>query len=147
MRLRAALSTFALAAAAVVAGATAASATTCPSGYSCTWEDSNFNTNGNTNARLQFASRIPHFSSFNYSGTAINSNNSASSMHNNGTTSTVYYYSNDNCGLTGGTSFSRPIGQQDGDFSNDTPLAGGAFNDVASSGAFSGQITNCVNAG
>jgi len=131
-----------------IAAAAPASATTCPSGYSCTWEDSNFNSNGNTLGYLKFSLYIPHFSDWNYNGyTNFKADNNASSMDNHGTSQTVYYYSNDNCGRTGGTSFSRPIGQNDGDFSNDTPLPGGAFNDVASAGAFSSYVSTCVNAG
>ena len=147
MRVRTIVAITAAAAAAVLGGAAPASATSCPSSYSCTWRDSNFNTAGNTLGYLKFASYIPHFSSWVYNGTSVNANNNASSMDNHGTSQTVYYYSSDNCGASGGTSFSRPIGVNDGDFSNDTPLPGGAFNDVASAGAFSGKITNCLNAG
>lgn len=111
-----------------------ASATTCPSGHSCLWQDSGYNTNNLTNNRLQFQSYIPQFSDWNYSNTNLNAGNSASSVHNNGNFESAFFYTGN---YQGGASFQLPRGETEGDLSNDVGWAPSGFNDDLQSGYFS----------
>lgn len=150
-----ALLTSGAALAVIVGFAVPAGATTCASGGSCTWKDSNYSTGGNTSKRIQFMQHIPTLHQWAYStaggspcvqGTSgCDGADSASSMHNNGTMYTVNYYVDTHCS---GPWFARGIGQMDGDFSNSTPgyngsTANGQFQDKLSSGAFTLYVSYC----
>lgn len=83
-----------LAGVAAVAAPASAATSNCPTGSLCIWGDSGFRTDGTDSALVSFASYIPNYSTWNYSGKPINANNSASSIYNNGRVETAFMYNN-----------------------------------------------------
>jgi hypothetical protein len=120
-----------------VALAAPASATDCPSGYTCIWGDSGYKTGTKTSAYVGFQNYIANFTAYNYAGTSINANDSASSVSNNGTSSTVYLYKNAN---KSSLAFSLARGTGDGDLSDSSGYAPAGYNDELSSGYYSAFV-------
>jgi hypothetical protein len=64
----------------------------CPSGYTCLWADTDFQTEGSGAKKISFARYIPDLSLWSYSGSPVNGANTASSVFNNGNVDNVYLY-------------------------------------------------------
>jgi hypothetical protein len=137
---RRSLAALAVAVPALITGMATSASAGCASGYSCIWEDSGLVTNGNSLGWIRFSNFRTETGAVNYNGTTMNGHDNASSMHNNHATAQVWYFTDPRCG---GVSFNRNAGQNDGDFSNDTPAPGGYFNDKIDSGAFLTYIGSC----
>lgn len=126
------------------ANATDFHGTTCPgSPYACLWKDTGFATAGNVNAYMKFSQYFPYAYQFVFAGTGYSVDDKTSSMVNDATSRTVWMYNGYKCG--GSETVSKGPQTFDSDFSNDSPLAGGAFNDSLSSAAFADYLTSCKN--
>ncbi|WP_395639048.1 peptidase inhibitor family I36 protein [Pseudolysinimonas sp.] len=100
----------------------------CPTSYTCVWEDLNYETNGNYLGRVSVYYYIPNLWQWDYDGTSVNANDSVTSVYNKANTESAAYYKNS---LAGGSYFIFVAGQKDGDLSNGSPS--GSFNDQLSS--------------
>jgi hypothetical protein len=113
----------------------------CADSYVCVWKDSHFYTAGAQNHYLRTATYLAHFGSHDYSGTSYNAGDSASSSFNAGLyNDPATVFQNSQCG---GYAYTMQAGGGDSDYSNDSPESGGAFNDQASSMAFSEFYSAC----
>ncbi len=130
-----------------VLGAGPASATACPSSYTCTWDGFHYQGNGNTGHYIKFQRYIPDLRSFAYAGTSTSGNDTASSISNNGVSQPSYAFKDLNCN---GYGFGLPRGTGDGNLSDSSgrvPLGASlGFNNSITSAAFSGYVNACRNA-
>lgn len=111
-----------------VAAPAHAAKSNCPSGYTCTWGDSDFKTAGIDSALVKFQFYIPNYGTWNYAGTGLNAANSANSIYNHGVSETSSLYSGTS---KTGFLFSIPIGN-----SNSNLWWQGAQNDNIESGYY-----------
>src|SRR4051812_36290285 len=69
-----------------------ASATGCPSGSACVWDDVGYVTQGSTYNYLGSASQIRQYSAFNYNNTSEQVHDNSSSLRNNGNFSACTFW-------------------------------------------------------
>lgn len=116
--------------------------TACPGApYACLWKDTNYATAGHVDDYFAFKWYFRDASSFKFGSTGYGVNNATTSMVNDATSRSVWMYNGYNC--TGSETVQKGPETWDADFSNSSPLAGGAFNDSLSSAAFSDYLSTC----
>lgn len=108
----------------------------CPSGYACNWRDHTYVTAGQGGGFVKFGQYIPDYSTWNFAGTSVNSNDNSLSFYNAGNYETTYYYTNayPSAGTTQRFVLAKKTG--DGNITNGEGLVFGQSNTI-SSGYFS----------
>src|SRR6478736_3573203 len=107
------------------ASATDFHGTTCPGApYACLWKDTDYKTAGNVNDYFNFKQYFGDARNFRFGSSGYVVDDRTSSMVNDATGRTVWLYNGYNC--TGSETVPKGAQTYDADFSNDSPLPGGA---------------------
>ncbi len=116
--------------------------TNCPGApYACLWKDTDFATVGNRNDYFEFKMYFGDARNFKFGSTGYVVDDKTTSMVNDATSRTLWMYNGFNC--TGSETVKKGPETYDSDFSNDSPLAGGAFDNSLSSAAFDNYLSSC----